>query len=78
MNSLVAEIISTARLSMTELRQRITNVRYGKEDGNEILFDFDGQPRASRMVGRNADLVLGLSPEADAAIALRCLLDEER
>ena len=78
MNSLVAEIISTARLSMTELRQRITNVRYGKEDGNEILFDFDGQPRASRMVGRNADLVLGLSPEADAAIALRCFLDEER
>lgn len=78
MNNLVVELISTARQSMAELRQRITNVRYGREEGNEILFDFDGQPRAAMMVGRNADLVLGLSPEADAAIALRCFLDEER
>ena len=78
MNNLVAELIDTASLSMAELRQRITAVRYGREEGSEILFDFDGQPRASRMVGRNADLILGLSPEADAAIALRCFLDEER
>lgn len=78
MNNLVAELISTARRSMAELRRRITDVRYGNEEGNEILFDFDGYPRAARMVGRNADLVLGLSPEADAAIALRCFLDEER
>lgn len=78
MNNLVAELISTARLSMVELRQRIANVRYGCEEYSEILFDFDGQPRVARMVGRNADLVLGLSPEADAAIALRCFLDEER
>ncbi len=75
---LIAEMGAVAALSMAELRQRITNVRYGREEYSEILFDFDGQPRASRMVGRNADLVLWLSPEADAAIALRCFLDEER
>ena len=78
MNNLVVELISTARRSMAELRRRITDVRYGNEEGNEILFEFEGQPRAARMAGRDGGLVPGLSPEADAAIALRCFLDEER
>ena len=75
MTPLLSELITAASSSMQELRNRITCVKYGKDEGNEITFMLDNQAYTACLRGRNAELVLGLSAEADAGIALRALLD---
>ena len=73
---IVKEMIGAVQKSTAELRNRITNVKYGSAERNEITFDFDGKPHVGTLKGRNADLVLsGKNTQGDRAVALRTLLD---
>lgn len=58
--------------ALQELRSRISDVEYTTEG---ISFLLNNVKYCGILKGRNKDLVLGLSPEADQAIALRVLLD---
>ena len=74
----VREMIGAAQTSVEALRGRISNVKWGDAEKNEITFDFDGKPHIGKLRGRNADLLLsGKSTEADRAVALRVLLDSD-
>jgi len=77
LNPLVAELVSAAQESVVRLRARIADVKYGPIESNEdvIAFRVDGKLYKGVLRGRNACLVLGGSPLADASIALRVLVD---
>lgn len=70
--TITEELIDAGQKSVEQFRSRISNVKY-TEDG--ISFDLDGKPMVGRLEGRNRDLVLGSSEEADRAIAARVYLD---
>lgn len=78
---IVAEMLQAAQNSIEELKNRITNVKYGKPSNskqpwaNVICFDLDGIPQKGVLRGRNKDLLLGFGVEGDKAIACRVLLD---
>lgn len=74
---IVSEMIETANQSVENLRNRISNVRYGPPNNNKnwIFFDLDGKPKSGILQGRNRDLILGFGEDADKAIACRVLLD---
>jgi len=63
--------------ALAELRSRLAEVRWAPiEAGADMIsFTLDGRPYRGQLRDRNRDLVLGSSPEADQAIALRVLLD---
>ncbi len=69
---IVDEMIAAGQESVAQLRSRIADVKYGKD--NTITFTLDGKPHVGVMKGRNADLVLG-TPEQNAGIAARVFLD---
>ena len=74
----VSEMIQVGRQSASELRKRISGVKYGPiENGKEtIIFNLDGKPMKGVLTGRNRNLVLS-GDARDVAIATRVLLDEE-
>ncbi len=78
---IVAEMIQTAQNSIEDLKNRITNIRYGKPDTskepweNVIYFNLDGEPKKGVLRGRNKNLILGFGLEPDKAIACRVLID---
>ena len=65
--------------SASDLRSRVSNVKYGpiENDESTITFDLDGQPQKAVLRGANADFVIGTSPEADASIAVRTILSRD-
>jgi hypothetical protein len=77
-DGMLADFAKAQALSMQELRDRISNVRHGgfKDDQYEIVrFTFDNKEYEGVLKGRNQDLMLGMSEEADRGIAARVLLD---
>ncbi len=74
---LVGEMLQAGKESVEEARSKVSDVKLGPiENGKEtILFTFDGKPHKGVLEGRNRDLVVGSSAEADKAIALRTYLD---
>ena len=78
---IVSEMIQTAQNSIENLKNRITNIRYGKPDTskepwqNVIHFNLDGEPKTGILRGRNKNLLLGFGIEGDKAIACRVLID---
>lgn len=75
-----SEFVRTANKSVSDIRSRVSNVRYGplvEGEPETILFELDGKPYSGKLTGRNADLVVGAGSEQDAAIATRVLLDRQ-
>jgi hypothetical protein len=78
---IVAEMLQTAQNSIEQLKNRITNIRYGKPDTskelwqNVIYFNLDGEPKTGILRGRNKNLLLGFGVECDKSIACRVLID---
>jgi hypothetical protein len=76
MDQITRALLDAVPASTATLRARIAAVRWGPvETLNTITFTFDGKPYIGRMLGRNADLVIGHSSETDQSVALRVLLD---
>lgn len=69
------DMIDAGAASMAELRSKMTHVRYGRAEHNEIRFNFDDVPYVGVLRGRNAHLMLGFNSTLNAAIALRVMLD---
>lgn len=72
MTALAAEMVQVGKQATAEIRAEISGVRYCA-DG--ITFWVRERSYTAALKGRNADLVLGGSAEADQSIALRCMLD---
>lgn len=79
MTPLVGEIHRAAQLAAADLRARIINVQPRRrpidDSPDEISFTLDGVHYNGKLIGRNCDLVIGLSPEHDTGIALRVFVD---
>lgn len=73
---IAAALLKTLSLSLSESRDKVTNIRYGKitRGGDTILFDFDGVPHIGVLRGRNQFLVLS-GDDRDKSLAFRVLLD---
>jgi hypothetical protein len=69
---MLSDFVNACNFSFSEMRLEISKVRY-REDG--IGFIFRGEEYTGELKGRNADLILGVSSDIDAGIALRVLLD---
>ena len=76
---IVKEMIGVGLESVQNITSRISNVKLAPYEAGQkferITFNFDGRPHVADLKGRNRDLVVGVSPEANAKIACRAMLD---
>jgi hypothetical protein len=76
----ISDLIQVAKTSAKTLGKRISNVKLAPyregQKFEEITFELAGKSYTTELKGRNKDAVVGMSPEADKAIAARALLDE--
>jgi len=75
---IVKAMLGAAQKAGQNFTARISNVKLAPYEAGQkferITFDFDGKPHVAELKGRNRDLVVGMSPEADAGIASRAML----
>ena len=74
--AMIRDFLSAVKQSKQELRNRITEVRYGPIVGNTgyMLFSLDGAPMQAKMTGPIVDNVLGWGEHLDKEIAALALL----
>mgnify|MGYP000845510605 CR=1 FL=1 len=74
---LTLAMMDTLIESIQEIKAGITDVVSGdlEDDVDTVLFKYQGRPYKGYLKGRNAEVVVGVSPEADKAIALRVWID---
>lgn len=74
---LIGEMIAGGFCAVDELREQITDVRWGScADGQDrITFTLQGTPMVGILRGRNRNLMLTGNPDSDSAVAIRVFLD---
>ena len=72
---MLKDFLDAMILSVNNIHDDITNVRYSEAIMDGIEFDFRGDKYNGVLKGRNADLVLGVDKIFDKGIACRVLLD---
>jgi hypothetical protein len=74
--AMIGAMVSAVKQSRQELRDRITEVRYGPIVGEVgyMLFNLDNTPMQARMVGPIVDNVLGFGEHLDKEVAALSLL----